>query len=853
MAKTIIRGSVTLSSKKCTVTVSSTEPLNPTEYTLWIDTENNNVLKRWENGRWVIINDKKEVIDYIHEELSNKYYDKTTTNDLIKQIVGEVKITTDGKVSSDFKSLTTRIEESNSSFEQRSNEIASTVKSLKSTVGGEVYTSTPTVPYSEKDIWVDTDSSNNVTIKLCKNARTKDEVFHTEDWQAIGDEKLDSYGMICTSAYSRVRQLSDKIDLLVSVDGKTSEITMTDKFINLISANINFDGVANFTNSVKNVVDSNYSLGMLDKITGTGTTTIDGDKIHSYAKEENGGKIVHCYLESGSLRFESYGFGDRQFSFSIKSGLNMKWMSQKCGIKIEETHIGWSSGCYSLMASHLFTMGYYKTEGEKLARIGLLLGENYIALYNPENTYWKSIYQSNHEEYDYICDNIQYGERLFYVGDGFFECNLGSTFGNSLTVSGTTTLGSTLSVSGTTTLNSTLTVSGTTTLNNSLTVSGETTHTDRITCFGTNKVYTNIITNYGITLTNSNYHGNIKYTADGITLINVSGDTVGSFGFYKDHWSSKLQAEYIDAKYDILCKRNLTVNGTTTLSSTLSVSGATTLNSTLTVNGTTTTNNISVSGKIVTEYLNVNKAVNFYNNLTVEGTMYIQNTNSGYKNQIGTYAMDFTKSNSNYYQCKVRYTADGIYIYNHTGECVGSFANYNDCWSSKLQAEYIEGKYEIRTQNVYNSAGLITSSDRKVKKDIEDIDDNFVNTLIDSIIPKTYKYTNGTSDRTHCGAIAQDVEDVIVGMGLTTKDFGGVVKDYKIKEVETESGNVAIEADYETEPDYYLRYEEFIMPLVRYCQLLKQRIEVLENTLNKNETSVTDEANITNEINVVSE
>ena len=47
MAKTIIRGSVTLSSKKCTVTVSSTEPLNPTEYTLWIDTENNNVLKRW--------------------------------------------------------------------------------------------------------------------------------------------------------------------------------------------------------------------------------------------------------------------------------------------------------------------------------------------------------------------------------------------------------------------------------------------------------------------------------------------------------------------------------------------------------------------------------------------------------------------------------------------------------------------------------------------------------------------------------------------------------------------------------------------------------------------------------------
>ena len=438
-----------------------------------------------------------------------------------------------------------------------------------------------------------------------------------------------------------------------------------------------------------------------------------------------------------------------------------------------------------------------------------------------------------------------------------------------------------------------MTVSGATTLNNSLTVNGETTHTDRITCFGTNKVYTNIITNYGMTFRNSNYYGDIKYTAEGITLINVSGNVVGSFKFYQDHWSSKLQAEYIDVTYDMLCKRNLTVSGTATLSSTLSVSGSTTLNSTLTVSGATTLNSkLTVSG-----------------DATYKGN--INFSNSVYGNQITYYGMTFTNSN---YHGNIQYTADGITLINVSGNVVGSFKFYQDHWSSKLQAEYIESTYEngcgdyklkanindsfhvdflvnssypylqfkqhanwldiypssgdgvglgteslpfrsIRAKDVYNSSGIITSSDRKVKKDIKDIDDDFVNTLIDSLSAKTYKYIDGTSDRTHCGAIAQEIEEIITDMGLTTQDFGGIVKNYKTKEVGDKDEISFCENDYETEPDYYLRYEEFIMPLVRYCQLLKQRIEVLENTLNKNknETNVTDETNTTNEINVVSE
>lgn len=313
----------------------------------------------------------------------------------------------------------------------------------------------------------------------------------------------------------------------------------------------------------------------------------------------------------------------------------------------------------------------------------------------------------------------------------------------------------------------------------------------------------------------------------------------------------------------------------------LSVNGDTTLDSTLTVEGITT-----LKDKIVFE-----------------------NNHNYYKTEINDFGI--TSKLPNYYSSKTEYSAYGMRIYNRTGALVGQFQHYNDCWSALLQTEYIKATYEIqcgkrfrfknsnsdsgyleisvndrdsvtdfaatpfpylifkqysnaldiypsimdsskshgcylgnvipfleiKANNFYNSAGTSISSDRKVKKDILDIDDNFVNSLIDSISAKTYKYINGSSNRTHYGAIAQDIEDIIVGMGLTTQDFGGIVKNYKTIEVEKEDGSSELETDYESEPDYYLRYDEFIMPLVRYCQLLKKRVETLENVnLNKSET-----------------
>ena len=107
------------------------------------------------------------------------------------------------------------------------------------------------------------------------------------------------------------------------------------------------------------------------------------------------------------------------------------------------------------------------------------------------------------------------------------------------------------------------------------------------------------------------------------------------------------------------------------------------------------------------------------------------------------------------------------------------------------------------------------------------------------------EYLDGTSDRTHYGAIAQDVEDLIVSMGMTTQDFGGIVKEYPYQEMQDSDGMYYRERDETSEPDYYLRYE--CMPwyvIARSCKsgsvhwkrkqkICKRRLSAMNNELKK--------------------
>lgn len=99
----------------------------------------------------------------------------------------------------------------------------------------------------------------------------------------------------------------------------------------------------------------------------------------------------------------------------------------------------------------------------------------------------------------------------------------------------------------------------------------------------------------------------------------------------------------------------------------------------------------------------------------------------------------------------------------------------------------------------------IIGSDYRLKNNITELSAEY-ETVFDSLKPKSFKYNNGESGRTHLGFIAQDVEASIMSAGLTTTDFAGI----------------CIGKD--KNATYALRYEEFIPLNTAQIQKLKKRV-----------------------------
>lgn len=137
------------------------------------------------------------------------------------------------------------------------------------------------------------------------------------------------------------------------------------------------------------------------------------------------------------------------------------------------------------------------------------------------------------------------------------------------------------------------------------------------------------------------------------------------------------------------------------------------------------------------------------------------------------------------------------------------------------------GTSSYQWKNIYASNGTIQTSDRTKKKDIFDLDAAAMTEFIMGLRPSSYKMTDGTSDRTHYGMIAQDVEELLARLGMDTKDFAGFVKSPKIEITEDERGR-RIKNVVEGEYDYSLRYDEFIAPLIKMCQYLYHEVSCLK-------------------------
>lgn len=117
--------------------------------------------------------------------------------------------------------------------------------------------------------------------------------------------------------------------------------------------------------------------------------------------------------------------------------------------------------------------------------------------------------------------------------------------------------------------------------------------------------------------------------------------------------------------------------------------------------------------------------------------------------------------------------------------------------------------------NVSAAAEMSVDSDFNKKNTINKLTDKYEN-LFNLLIPVTYKYNNGTSDRLHTGFIAQDVENALTQSNLTSQDFAGLV----------------IDTNAETnEVTYRLRYGEFVSLNTWQIQKLKARVLELENKI----------------------
>lgn len=123
------------------------------------------------------------------------------------------------------------------------------------------------------------------------------------------------------------------------------------------------------------------------------------------------------------------------------------------------------------------------------------------------------------------------------------------------------------------------------------------------------------------------------------------------------------------------------------------------------------------------------------------------------------------------------------------------------------------GQASVRWSDIYCQNDQISTSDLNYKKDISYGLDRY-DELFDRLRPVTYKFIDGTSNRTHMGMIAQEIEELLGDLNISTTDFAAFVKSHVQDE---ETG--------EYSDRYALRYGEFIPLLIYEVQQIKSALK----------------------------
>ena len=113
----------------------------------------------------------------------------------------------------------------------------------------------------------------------------------------------------------------------------------------------------------------------------------------------------------------------------------------------------------------------------------------------------------------------------------------------------------------------------------------------------------------------------------------------------------------------------------------------------------------------------------------------------------------------------------------------------------------------VYAKQFYQNGTAISTSDKRKKKTIKDITKKYID-FFRKLRPRTFVFRNGESGRTHCGFIAQEVEEAAHEAGIENKDLAFLCID--------------------NEGNYGLRYEELIALQTQIIQDLLVRVEKLE-------------------------
>lgn len=181
------------------------------------------------------------------------------------------------------------------------------------------------------------------------------------------------------------------------------------------------------------------------------------------------------------------------------------------------------------------------------------------------------------------------------------------------------------------------------------------------------------------------------------------------------------------------------------------------------------------------------------------------------------------------------------------------------------------GTGNLRWSQVYAINGAISTSDRNLKKEISYIgrESQYKDTYMSDaqlvkfmlgLLPCIFKRTDGESGRPHHGIISQDFEKLLKDTGI--KDHAAFIKSPKMigieeeiekevpKEILSEDGTVKIITEkvkekivrQEVVPGEYIygiRYEELEGDTIRFCQIIYNRLETLEETVKGQQEQIT--------------